>query len=156
MISCWIKSGAIVAKKRGGRAAAGGKPGMAQVFGANGKNACSIAASLLGAVYISTLPRCGLCSAVIHQTAPSPAGRSPQRGRDGVGVSDIVDESKACFSRLLPSPSPLSCCASNTCRYASCPSPTGRGSISALCLDSLHYIGLEFGLFQIYSTIHTH
>ena len=110
----------------------------------------------LGAVYISTLPRCGLCSAVIHQTAPSPAGRSPQRGRDGVGVSDIVDESKACFSRLLPSPSPLSCCASNTCRYASCPSPTGRGSISALCLDSLHYIGLEFGLFQIYSTIHTH
>ena len=37
--SSGLKSGAIVAKKRGRRAAAGGKPGMARVFGANGKNA---------------------------------------------------------------------------------------------------------------------
>jgi len=26
------------------------------------------------------------------KNSPSPAGRSPQRGRDGVGVSDMVDE----------------------------------------------------------------
>ena len=62
------------------------------------------------------------------KNSPSPAGRSPQRGRDGVGVSNNIDESKACFSRLLPSPQP---------------SPTGRGSVSALCLVSVHYTGLD-------------
>ena len=37
------------------------------------------------------------------QTAPSPAGRSPQRGRAGVGVSDIIDELEfQFFSCLLP------------------------------------------------------
>ena len=43
-------------------------------------------------------------SSVCKQESPSPAGRSPQRGRVGVGVSDIVGESKAHFSRLPPSP----------------------------------------------------
>ena len=40
----------------------------------------------LGAVYISTLPRCGLCSAVIHQTAPSPVGE----GRGGGSKSSAL------------------------------------------------------------------
>ena len=36
------------------------------------------------------------------QTAPSPAGRSPQRGRVGEGVSDIIDEPKFHFFHRLP------------------------------------------------------
>ena len=43
-------------------------------------------------------------SSVCKQESPSPAGRSPQRGRVGMGVGDIVGESKAHFSRLPPSP----------------------------------------------------
>ena len=37
---------------------------------------------------------------------PLQGAQRPQRGRVGVGVSDIVDKSKAHFSRLLPSPQP--------------------------------------------------
>ena len=36
------------------------------------------------------------------RTAPSPAGRSPQRGRVGEGVSDIIDEPKFHFFHRLP------------------------------------------------------
>ena len=36
------------------------------------------------------------------QTTPSPAGRSPQRGRVGEGVSDIIDEPKFHFFHRLP------------------------------------------------------
>ena len=36
------------------------------------------------------------------QTTPSPAGRSPQRGRGGEGVSDITDEPKFHFFHRLP------------------------------------------------------
>ena len=43
------------------------------------------------------------------EKSPSPAGRSPQRGRVGEGVSDIIDEPKfQFFDCLLPSPPPLS------------------------------------------------
>ena len=41
--------------------------------------------------------------------SPSPAGRSPQRGRDGEGVDNAAYEMKfRFFNRLLPSPQPLS------------------------------------------------
>ena len=43
------------------------------------------------------------------EKSPSPAGRSPQRGRAGEGVGDIIDELKCrFFSCLQPSPHPLS------------------------------------------------
>ena len=42
---------------------------------------------------------------VTIEKSPSPAGRSPQRGRVGEGVSDIIDEPKfQFFNCLLPSP----------------------------------------------------
>ena len=42
------------------------------------------------------------------KNSPSPAGRSPQRGRVGVGVNNNIDESKAYFSIVCcPHPSPL-------------------------------------------------
>ena len=41
------------------------------------------------------------------EKSPSPAGRSPQRGRVGEGVGNIIDELKFQFFRcLLPSPQP--------------------------------------------------
>ena len=56
------------------------------------------------AVELSTAPR-----ACLQFEFPSPAGRSPQRGRDGEGVDNAAYEMKfRFFNRLLPSPQPLS------------------------------------------------
>ena len=62
---------------------------------------------------------------------PSPAGRSPQRGRAGEWVSNIIYEPESWFFNCLPpSPQPLSRYASNTC-------PRGRGARSSNCKQPL-------------------
>ena len=76
-----------------------------------------------------------------RRSAPSPAGRSPQRGRVGEGVSDIAQEPKwRFFTFAAPTPAlPHG----------------GRGHIGGfLFFSSLHKLR-QTGLFQIYSTIHT-
>ena len=51
----------------------------------------------------------GCARGCLQFKSPSPAGRSPQRGRDGEGVDNAAYEMKfRFFNRLLPSPQPLS------------------------------------------------
>ena len=51
----------------------------------------------------------GAARGCLQFKSPSPAGRSPQRGRDGEGVDNAAYEMKfRFFNRLLPSPQPLS------------------------------------------------
>ena len=47
-------------------------------------------------------------SVLTIETSPSLAGRSPQRGRAGEGVSCVVYEQMSAFSHSQPSPQPLS------------------------------------------------
>ena len=66
-------------------------------------------------------------------SAPSLAGRSPQRGRVGVGGGNIVDEAEFWFFTFAAIILALFCFASNACCCcAGCSSPTGKGSISAV------------------------
>ena len=52
-------------------------------------------------------------------------------------VGDVIDESKFRFFTLAAlTPTPLSCCASNTCRYAICSSPRGT-SIARVAREGL-------------------
>ena len=60
------------------------------------------------------------------EKSPSPAGRSPQRGRVGVGVSDIAHELNFLFFNDFAALTPT------LSRYASNACPTGRGGISAV------------------------
>ena len=84
------------------------------------------------------------------EISPSPAGRSPQRGRVGEGVSDSIDETKfQFFNCLLPSPQPLSQRNWNSSRsergayppnckqlLASCPPPKSRLQFESSSLRS--------------------
>ena len=70
---------------------------------------------------------------LFRRSAPSLAGRSPQRGRVGVGVGNIVDEAEFWFFTFAAIILALFCFASNACCCcAGCSSPTGKGSISAV------------------------
>ena len=70
--------------------------------------------SARGCLQFASLPlqgkarRGGSRGCLQFEKSPSPAGRSPQRGRVGVGVSDIIDEPKfQFFNCLLLSPQPF-------------------------------------------------
>ena len=70
---------------------------------------------------------------LFRRSAPSLAGRSPQRGRAGGGVGNIVDEAEFWFFTFAAIILALFCFASNACCCcAGCSSPTGKGSISAV------------------------
>ena len=75
------------------------------------------------------------------KNSPSPAGRSPQRGRDGVGVSNNIDESKAYFSRLLLSPQ-------SSLAARAMLVPRGEGAYRRFVLLRFTTPGLNLGYFK--------